>query len=278
MLDLRHFIGALAVSLAAAVPLAAQERGAELLAQLRIGDTLSIIRQEGLEDAEALARSMLDRAPDSHWNDATRRIYRHDRMVEIFEERFKRSVADVDDAHLDEISAFFEGTLGQEVVALEISAREALLEDSVEELATAYLEDLRDEDGTRLELLLRFVDANDLIESNVVGGLNSTVAFQFGLRDAGALARGLSDEDIAAMARAREDAIRADTREWVMSYLALAYQPLSDAQLERYNDFAESRAGQILNRALFAAFDELFTRLSYDLGEAAGRAMSAQDL
>ena len=278
MLDLRHFIGALAVSLVASLPLAAQERGAELLAQLRIADTLSIIRQEGLDDADALARSMMDRAPDSHWEDASARIYRLDRMVDIFEERFVRALSDVDEARLDEISAFFESALGQEVVALEISAREALLEDSVEEVATAYLEDLRDGDDERLDLLRQFVEVNDLIESNVVGGMNSTIAFQFGLRDAGALARGLSDEDITAMARAREDAIRADTREWVMSYLALAYQPLSDAQMESYNAFAESRAGQVLNRALFAAFDEMFTRLSYDLGQAAGRALAAQDL
>lgn len=278
MLNLQRFVGVLAVSLMATLPLAAQERGTEILAQLRIADTLSIIRDEGLEDADALARSMMDRTPDSHWDDAVARIYRHDRMVDIFEDGFVRALSDVDEARLDEISAFIDSELGQEAIALEIAAREALLQEGVEEIAAAHLEDLRDEDGDRLELLRRFVEVNDLIESNVVGGLNSTIAFQFGLRDTGALSRGLSDEDIVAMARSREEEIRADTREWVMSYLALAYQPLSDAQLETYTAFAESRPGQLLNRALFAAFDDMFTQLSHDLGQAAGRALAAQDL
>jgi hypothetical protein len=63
-----------------------------------------------------------------------------------------------------------------------------------------------------------------------------------------------------------------------MPYLAMAYQPLSDADLEAYIAFSRTPEGQVLNRALFAAFDALFNALSRDLGLAAARLMAGQDL
>ena len=55
----------------------------------------------------------------------------------------------------------------------------------------------------------------------------------------------------------------------VMGFLVLAYQPLSDEDLQAYQAWSESDAGVLVNRALFAAFAEVYTPISRSLGQAA---------
>jgi hypothetical protein len=58
----------------------------------------------------------------------------------------------------------------------------------------------------------------------------------------------------------------------------LAYQPLSDDDLQTYITFSESAEGQVVNTALFVAFDEMFEGISRALGLAASQYMAGQDL
>ncbi len=76
----------------------------------------------------------------------------------------------------------------------------------------------------------------------------------------------------------QEAQIRDDTQSWLHAYLGLAYQPLTEAELNTYIAFWESPAGQRLNNALFVAFDHVFRRVSYELGHAAGVAMQGRDI
>ena len=76
----------------------------------------------------------------------------------------------------------------------------------------------------------------------------------------------------------QEAEIREDTVIWLFSYLTLAYQPLSDEELQLYIDFSSSQYGQALNRALFAGFDRMFAEISRALGFAAGQLSGAQEL
>ena len=74
------------------------------------------------------------------------------------------------------------------------------------------------------------------------------------------------------------DEIRRTTTEWVMSFLLLAYQPLSDADLETYIAFSQTPAGQDMNRAVFNAFDQMFIDISRSLGVASSRYMLGDTL
>ena len=61
-------------------------------------------------------------------------------------------------------------------------------------------------------------------------------------------------------------------------YLALAYQPLSDEEMQAYQVFSEAPEGRALNAALFAAFDASFVRISGELGRAVALMVQGQDI
>ena len=58
----------------------------------------------------------------------------------------------------------------------------------------------------------------------------------------------------------------------------MAYGPLSDAELEGYIALSATREGRSMNLALFAAFDELFRGISFDIGKAASRFTQGDDI
>ena len=76
----------------------------------------------------------------------------------------------------------------------------------------------------------------------------------------------------------QESDIRAETEGWLYPFLALAYKPLSDADMQAYLTFSESEASRVMNAAMFAAFDEMFRDISRDLGRAAADMLSGQDI
>lgn len=261
-----------------ALPHAVQARSEALIAALRLDETIAVIRQEGVREAAGIAEALFGADVSNGWQATVDRIYESERMEEIFLARFETELARSTDGAIARMTDFFTSDVGRRALGLEISGRRAMLDDSVEAAAEDHLAQLRARSDGRLAQLRRFVEANELVEANVAGALNATIAFQFGLAEGGAYDFEMSEDRILAMARAQEEAIRAETRAWVMSYLALAYRPLSDEALAEYITFSESRAGQVLNRALFAAFDEMFTRLSRDLGLAAGRVLGGEAL
>ena len=76
----------------------------------------------------------------------------------------------------------------------------------------------------------------------------------------------------------QEVQIRSETEQWVYSFLLLAYQPLSDEDIEAYIQLSETSEGQVLNTALFAAFDTMYSEISHALGLASARYLSGEDI
>jgi hypothetical protein len=182
------------------------------------------------------------------------------------------------DAELAAIEAFFTSETGQTALRLEVEARRALLDPQVEDAAKLAWEDLRDGGEPRADQLSRFVEANDLIESNVMGAMNANLAFYRGLSESGALATEMTEDQMLSDVWAQESDVRAETTDWLYPFLALAYQPLSDDQVDAYIAFSESAAGNSLNGALFAAFDKVFSQISLDLGRAVASEMQGEDI
>ena len=123
-----------------------------------------------------------------------------------------------------------------------------------------------------------FVDANELVDSNVVGAMNSNYAFYVGLMDGGAFAQDMTEDSILSDVWSQEPEIRADTIDWVYSYLALAYQPISDDDIAVYTALSKTDEGRALNRAIFGAFDTMYTTISMALGQGAAQFMVGEDL
>jgi hypothetical protein len=99
-----------------------------------------------------------------------------------------------------------------------------------------------------------------------------------GMSATGAYGTVVPEDQIMSDIWAQEAQIREDTTAWLYAFLGLAYDPLTEAELETYIDFLESPAGQRLNAALFVAYDKVFRPVSYDLGRAAGLAAQGSDI
>lgn len=245
----------------------------ELAEALQIDSMIEVMRVEGMAYGEELAEEMIPGGSNLAWQDLLEQIYDAGKMRKIVRQGFAEVIEDSDPAPL---IAFFSSDLGQKIITLELEARRAMIDDEVEEAARQAYLDLKGSEDPRLDQLRRFVDVNDLLETNVTGALNASFRFYSGLVDGGGLQ--MAEGDILADVWSQEEETREDTREWLFAYLLLAYEPLEDDELEAYIALSETTQGRALNRALFAGFNAMYNEISYALGLAASRQMQQQDL
>ena len=251
---------------------------ADLAQTLRVGETIEVMQQEGIAYGADLEAELFPGAGGARWEGIVALIYDRDTMEQRFLQAFTDRMG-ADDAQMDAIDAFFSSERGQRILDLEIEARRALLDESVEEAAQVAVQEMQADNDPRFRLLERFAEANDLIEENVSGALNANLAFYQGMSEGGAF-RGaeMTEEDMLSEVWSQEADIRAETVSWLYPYLMLAYEPLSNEDMEAYIEFSETAAGATMNAALFAAYDQLFGAISHDLGRAAAEMLSGQDI
>lgn len=240
---------------------------------LRGPDLMEILSEEGQAQSIDLQADMFPGRSNGAWLATTAAIYNVDVMEDVFRDRFDQELADTD---VSPLLSYLESDAGRRIVQLEVDARRALMDDSVEEAAKEAFAVLDAEDPERLAQLETFVDENDLIDLNVSGALNANLSFYNGLSAGGGF--DLPQDEILADVWSSADGIREDTIEWVFSYLTMAYGPLSDAELEGYIALSATPEGRAMNLALFAAFDELFRGISFDIGNAASRFTQGDDI
>ena len=250
-------------------------RVAGLIEALRYDDLVRIMREEGLGYGETLEADLFPGQGGALWDDTVSDIYAADRMIDVVAEALDAGMSD--DA-IASAQAFFTSDQGARILELELSARDAFQDTAVEEMAEmAYAAAAEDPDAF-FEQVTTFIEINNLIEANVLGGMNSNAAFYLGLSDGGAMGGAMTEQDILADVYSQQDDIRADTTEWAYSYLLMAYRPLPEADLAAYIAFSESDAGQAMNAAMFEGFDTLFVDISRALGLASARFMAAEEL
>lgn len=246
-----------------------------LVDALGLPDVLAVMQSEGIDYGGTIRDDLFPGRGGIGWDVTVQGIYDYDKMLG----EVRNGIAErLSEDSYDPLLTFFESTQGQAIISLEVSAREALVDEDVEELANQAYADLNDEGGPRLEQLQEFVAVNDLVESNVMGAMNSNFAFYVGLMDGSAFEGELTEDQILRDVWAQEDNIRADSTEWVYSFLTLAYQSLHSDDLDAYIALSGTDAGQELNAALFGAFDDMYVRISRELGLAAAGELIAQDI
>ena len=262
---------------AEAAPAAVVAEVLALTQTMQLGDLVGILRQEGIDYGTQLEADMFPGAGGQGWQATLGLIYDGPRMEEALVAALTRELAKSPD-DIAAMQGFFGSDLGQKVLKLEIEARRTLLDDDAEEAARIAWEDMGSGETARVEQLERFVAANDLIESNVMGALNASLAFYQGMQEGGAFGGEMTEEQMLTDVWGQEADVRQQTTEWLYPYLALSYGPLSDEELDSYIAFSESPEGQVLNAALFVAFDAVFTPISRALGVAVARQMAGQDI
>lgn len=261
------------VALAEGTGTVEQQSVTRLATALRLEETIAILRDEGLANAAELDRQMLRGEGGAAWQVQVGLIYDQERMVRILSDALASGLAP---SHRAAVIAYFETDPGKRILQLENEARELIADPDTESLAVATFQDRAGSDDPRAKAILRFIDINDLVTRNVEGALNAEYQFLRGLAEGRGEAA--DDDDILADvwdgARDSEESIRT----WITAYLHLAYQPISDADLESYIRFSETGAGQELNRVLFEGFDVLYRNLSYALGEAVAQSLQSSDI
>lgn len=244
---------------------------------LLIPDVIAVMRDEGVEYGMSMEGELFPGRGGADWARAVDLIYDAPTMQRRFEAVLAAELGD-DVALMAAIEAFFATEQGQRILTLEVEARRALMDDAVEDAARARAEEMAAADDPRLVALRRFADVNDLVESNVMGALNANLAFYRGMQEGGAFGDDMTEDQMLADVWAQEPDIRSETEDWLFPFLAMAYGPLPDAELESYMAFSETAEGQRMNAALFAAFDAVFVAISRDLGRAAAKQLLGQDI
>jgi hypothetical protein len=260
----------------AAAP-AAEVSVATLAQTMRFGDLFAVLRDEGVAYGDTLETDMFPAGGGPGWDRAVATVYDAPKLAAAFETAIATQLGNDPEA-LAEINAFFSSDLGQRIVALEIDARRAFLDTAAEEAARVAADRRAARRDPKVALIGRFIEAGDLLEMNVAGALSGNLAFMKGMSGTGAYGAPLPEDQLMSDIWAQEDQIRDDTNTWLYAYLGLAYDPLTEAELEAYVAFSERPAGRRLNAALFTAFDAVFQEVSHDLGRAAGIAMQGSDI
>ena len=286
---MRHWAGgflmSMAFALAFVLPSGAQV-GPEMVRQLgdalRMDETLQIMAREADASTAEIAPELFGGTVPDEWTQALAALFDPVTSRAAFDAGLAAAIANRDPTVLAGAITFYQSPLGLEVLALELSARAALLDMDVESAAKQSWADLQADpmpaSAARVALIAELVAAGDLIESNVSSALNGNLAFFQGMAESGGLGATMSDQDMLAEVRSQEADLRAQTQDWIFPFLAMAYTPLSDQDLRRYIDFANSPSGKALSNVLFLAFDQMSTQQSRGMGLAAGRIMAGQDI
>lgn len=286
----RHLACLLAAALAlspAAAPLSAQEApapgdgmaspAATLADVLQLDALFAVIAEEGARSGQDLDAAMLGGQGGPGWAEAVARAHDPAALRQAFDAAIGPALTANPGAEAAAL-AFFGSDLGRRIVTLEIEARRTLLDTPAREAAEVRAERMGETRDPRLRLIRRLAEAGDMIERGTAASLSSYLAFNEGLvamAPAGLAGRA---GDLSAEVYAQEGQLRTDTAVWLISFMVLAYAPLTDAELEAYVDFAESPGGQAFNAALFLAFEQVMTPVSRALGEAAGLRLAGRDI
>ncbi len=274
----QHAFGDAVLRVEAIVPSVATTRVLQLSSTLQIGGVLSVMRAEGADYGKTLEDEMFPGKGGVAWKAIVDGIYDETAMKGLFDKALVAELAAADPAMLEVVEDFFGSDRGQRILSLEIEARRTLLDPNAEAAAKVHVEDLTAKDDPRMNLIRKFVETNDLIEMNVAGALNANLAFFKGMAASGGFDGGMTEDQMLQNVWSQESAIRGETETWIYPYLAVAYQPLSDDDMQAYLAFSKLDEGKVLNAAVFAAFNVLFVDISDRLGRAAAKQMHGEDI
>lgn len=253
-------------------PSGANEPVERLMQAMHLADIVEIMGQEGLEQGKELDKTVLDGAGGVYFKSQVEDIYDPAWMRKSLTRSVGRGLSD---AQLEQAALFFESKLGQTIVSLENSARQAMMDDAIDELARQTYRQV-DRNTEYFKLIDEYVQVNDLIEQNVRGSLSADYNFFLGMSDNRGIP--LDGDTMLSQLLGNKDEVTAETEAWIYSFLLMAYQPLSEAQMRENIAFSRTETGRALNEALFIGFDDMIDAISYRLGEAVGRAMTASEL
>lgn len=240
---------------------------------LLLPEVAAMLRSEGLQYGADLDRDFLGGTGSAHFAAQVDRVYDEAAMLAVMQAQL---AARMDAEAIAASLAFFDTDMGRKILGLELTARAAITDEAVEDAARQAVLAAQREGDTRAGQVSDFIEINDLTDRNLTGAMGSNFQFLRGLAEGGG--QKMTEADILEQVYSQEEEIRTDTRAWLDAFLFMAYGPLTDAEMEAYLEFSRTRAGQALNAALFAGFDEMYGPIYYGLGLSVAQAMQSSEL
>jgi len=263
-------VSVLTVMLVWALPVFADTKVERLAQALQLNQIMQILAQEGDQQRIELDKTLLNNQGGDYFEVRVAEIYDTTWMRTQLVDAFTRTMTDV---QMDQAIVFFESDLGQTIISLENSARQAMSDSTIEDMAREAYRDAPRE-SVLYELVDEYIEVNDLIEQNVQNSLSADYSFFKGLD----LDNRTSDDDILSELLTQQDSMTEDTTTWLFSFFLMAYDPLNEAQMRENIAFSRTETGRALNQALFEGFDIMYDRISYQLGEAVALVLRGSDL
>jgi DNA-binding transcriptional regulator GbsR (MarR family) len=252
------------------LPLQAEEKVERLLQALQLDEIIEILQDEGDVMGQTLQETFLDNNGGQVFQNQVDRIYDANRMRSQVAEVFDQTLTQ---RELDRAILFYESDLGQAIVSLEITARIAMADETIEEMAQDTYEN-GDRDTEFYKLVDEYIQINNLIDENVQNSISADYNFFRGMDLGGEV----DDAELLAQLLTQKDSITDETQTWLYSFFLLAYQPLSDAQIRENIAFSRTETGRAINDALFQSFDWMFDTIYFELGQAVGLVLKGSDL
>ncbi|WP_299612744.1 DUF2059 domain-containing protein [uncultured Tateyamaria sp.] len=233
-----------------------------LIDAMGLPEIIAAFATEGIKAGQSIDESFLNGQGGDVWADTVLRLYDVARM----ENELRTAMAEELDAEVAEQALLFlESDLGVRIIDLEVQARQAFIDESVEAAAKAS-------PSAQGDPVTDYIVSRDLIERNVDVAVAAQAAFLEGFSEASGRLDDLPDMD---QLRAR---ILVDTESWLRGYNALVQSAMTEDEIDIYTAFWDTEVGEAVDDALFVAFGQSYTTLSYALGQAAGRLAPQNEL
>lgn len=251
-----------------ALPAWSSELSGRLMEVAQIERLLVQLSREAERSAVGVDEDFLDGGGGPVFFDTVRKLNDPERLAPRFETLLMEKLTD---QQVEALLLFFDSELGQEIVELEMSAREVMFDEQIEESVKQQV----GQSGPP-ELVVRMMEEGDLVERNVRDSMSSLRQFYLGQIDGGQ--PDLSKSDVDALLSETEDYVRNDTQIWLESFLTFAYSPLEEEELKTYVELWETQTGKAYDTALFYAFATLFDEIGFATGQLVARMSRVSDI
>ncbi|MAT89034.1 MAG: hypothetical protein CL532_10935 [Aestuariivita sp.] len=246
----------------------------QLYAALHLNDIVKVIRDEGLEEAKSTAEIYLkSQGQIASFNSQIDSFYDITNISTFLLNGISTGLMEQD---AEMALMFYTRDLGAKIASLEASARLAISDSAVESMAIEIAKSAKTKDSKRYKLLQENMKQMELVEQNLKGAFASQYGFLTELSKATDI--NLSQDQILSLLSGSEEDLRKEVTDWLMGYSYMAYQPISDDELQLYLDFLANTSGKALNGALFNVFNALSVKTSSALGELIALLREARDL
>ena len=232
-----------------------------------------IIRLEGIQDAEGTGEAYLPPNSVDRFVAQAKSVY----QLEAMERDFKRLLTQnlsIPDAN--KILLFYQKPIGKVASELEVSARIAISDAHIEEMAKIKLKEAVKSKNKRLDEIESVIRTLELVEQNLIGAYAAQFAFMYELSKLGVIE--LSKQEMIDLITNDEEKLKSEILEWLMAFSHMAYAPMSDKEFSDYSDFSKSELGIALNKALFSVYNEMAKDQSQRLASILGEFMKSEDL